>query len=137
MTRNDAQRLQTLLEMFDHILKMEAPHPIVKPKRLHTLTDNLSCDFCGADIFQSFLECSKCTPPGKDSAADEGIVLCPGCYAEGRRCRCFCSEPTECRDFQDLLDRRQQAFDTLNAYHKMCKLGVLDVEDTMYVITST
>ena len=42
----------------------------------------LACDFCGADIFQSFFECQKClkdkttpvTRPG------DGLLICPSCY---------------------------------------------------------
>jgi hypothetical protein len=48
-----------------------------------------SCDFCGSDIFVSFFCCESCSLLGENSSGvSDGLHICPGCYAEGRSCRC-------------------------------------------------
>ncbi|KAL5511133.1 hypothetical protein ACEPAH_4348 [Sanghuangporus vaninii] len=51
--------------------------------------DGLTCDFCGADIFQSFFECRRC------SNGEDNLIVCPGCYIEGRTCDCTIMTPTQ------------------------------------------
>ncbi|KAI0336502.1 hypothetical protein GY45DRAFT_1394350 [Cubamyces sp. BRFM 1775] len=72
---------------------------------------NLACDFCGADLFQSFFECKECRPLGSDSSLQigDGVLLCPACYVEGRLCRCGEMEPVQYRRFEVLLSDRNQA----------------------------
>ncbi|KAI0721127.1 hypothetical protein C8T65DRAFT_786041 [Cerioporus squamosus] len=45
---------------------------------------NLACDFCGADIFQSFFECQRCRGEDEEKAhIGDGLLICPACYVEG------------------------------------------------------
>ena len=106
---------------------------------------NLSCDFCGADIFQSFFQCYRCSPEGDlcdysitdardDDDADDvddehmtvlsrrkaptlgdGLILCPGCYAEGRTCKCGVMHAAQCRSFSTLMKARNDAATALTA----------------------
>ncbi|KAI9064403.1 hypothetical protein FKP32DRAFT_1611459 [Trametes sanguinea] len=72
----------------------------------------LACDFCGADIFQSFFECNRCREPepGVEAQIGDGLLICPGCYVEGRSCLCDMLEPVQCRPFDTLvLDRNSAA----------------------------
>ena len=72
---------------------------------------NFACDFCGADIFQSFFECSGCSldEDGPQRLGD-GLLICPSCYAEGRTCACKqAMYAVQCRPFTDLLGNRNEA----------------------------
>ncbi|TFY83697.1 hypothetical protein EWM64_g319 [Hericium alpestre] len=71
---------------------------------------NFTCDFCGSDIFASFFECLTCAPDsGVRSGSDmsvhvgDGLHICPGCYAEGRTCRCESMQPMQCWPFKILV----------------------------------
>jgi hypothetical protein len=78
-------------------------------------TNYLTCDFCGADIFQSFFECKTCTKSEYQDIGD-GFVVCAGCYAEGRCCQCEVMIPTLCYPFQRLLEHRVAAVNALQAH---------------------
>ena len=71
---------------------------------------NFACDFCGADIFQSFFECKQCSasPEGWTRPGD-GLLICPACYVEGRSCMCDDMQPVQCRPLQVLIDDRNRA----------------------------
>ncbi|KAI0362060.1 hypothetical protein OH77DRAFT_1491547 [Trametes cingulata] len=79
---------------------------------------NLACDFCGADIFQSFFECKQCrTPePGVTPQVGDGLLVCPACYVEGRSCECEEMEPVQCRPFTILLSDRNLAAKTVSTF---------------------
>lgn len=113
------ETLKQLVRLFDDILAAEAsvsrdsmPH-VSQSDISHT--DNLRCDFCGADIFQSFFECDSCLPASSSRVSagilpvGDGLVLCPLCYVEGRTCQCERMEPVQCRPFSDLLGIRDRA----------------------------
>ncbi|KAG6887505.1 hypothetical protein C0995_014763 [Termitomyces sp. Mi166 len=128
---------ETLLKLFGSVLLEESP-----PRNLHlhclqsaTLPPNssnssnapsaviarLTCDFCGADIFQSFFECLKCVPSrkGPDSSTvkhGDGLVICPGCYIEGRSCNCGDMDPIQCRPFQELVSAHNQVVELLSKF---------------------
>ena len=73
--------------------------------------DGLTCDFCGADIFQSFFECKTCISSKRDEEEASGkaplstnsastmdrdpVIVCPCCYVEGRACRCKLMNPVQ------------------------------------------
>jgi hypothetical protein len=59
----------------------------------------VECDFCGADIFQSFFECGEC----------DGFVICPGCYVDGRLCRCSAMTPMQYHDIRQIINTRNIA----------------------------
>ncbi|OJT06140.1 hypothetical protein TRAPUB_3075 [Trametes pubescens] len=72
---------------------------------------NLACDFCGADIFQSFFECKECRTADDGSVPQpgDGLLICPACYVEGRSCDCRQMEPMQTRSFDMLLSDRNDA----------------------------
>ena len=74
---------------------------------------NLACDFCGADIFQSFFECRRCRSSDDDLQLGDGLLICPACYVEGRTCLCEDMQPLQCRPFSVLLDDRNRAVEAL------------------------
>ncbi|KAL0946647.1 hypothetical protein HGRIS_012841 [Hohenbuehelia grisea] len=83
----------------------------------------LSCDFCGADIFQSYFECSICSCDlGKE--AGPGVFICPGCYVEGRSCRCEVMTPGLCFGFDELHQDLARAEDALRLYHTQAQMQV-------------
>ncbi|KAI0748095.1 hypothetical protein C8Q80DRAFT_1270539 [Daedaleopsis nitida] len=135
-----AERLHSLIRLFDEVLCEEyhAGHrnlrhvppqrtidqsqplqPIPASESLagkdpeRTSSSNLACDFCGADIFQSFFECRTCRASDQDDEAElqigDGLLVCPGCYVEGRTCDCEEMEPIQCRPFRVLLQDRNRA----------------------------
>ena len=69
--------------------------------------EHCTCDFCGADIFQSFFECPGCS--GEANLVTPGsILICTACYSEGRTCLCGRMEPAEIRPFSSLLSDRNR-----------------------------
>ncbi|KAJ6623520.1 hypothetical protein B0H10DRAFT_2331770 [Mycena sp. CBHHK59/15] len=124
-TRHSSMRFETLLhvlKLFDCVLIEEYsqdPKQLLKllPRLDKSSTINpgddenergLTCDFCGSDVFQSFFECRSCVDGGK-AELGHGFVTCPGCYVEGRSCRCEVMEPMQCHSFDQLLQLRQRA----------------------------
>ncbi|KAH7929751.1 hypothetical protein BV22DRAFT_107094 [Leucogyrophana mollusca] len=120
--RSNARQLRQLLELFDDIIAEEytpvhsrLPHV----SQLGSHKDDISCDFCGADVFQSFFGCEACVEksaadsvPGTTNVGD-GIVICSSCYVEGRTCLCGAMRPAQCRPFSELLRHRDRAMKAL------------------------
>ncbi|KAG1803703.1 uncharacterized protein HD556DRAFT_601948 [Suillus plorans] len=120
-----ADDLHHLLELLDDVLGEE-----YSPKHQDMLhvsqsdtchQNDICCDFCGADIFQSFFECISCalhlSGTDDEMRIGDGIVVCPLCYVEGRGCNCGIMNPTQCRPFGDLLRARDEA---LHAIREVC-----------------
>lgn len=113
-------QLGTTLELFDHILVEEYSKdnermPCVVSSHSDGNEYLVSCDFCGADIFQSFFECRTCSE-SSESRVGDGYAICAGCYIEGRSCHCARMEPVQYRRFGDLLTIRKEAVDVLTSY---------------------
>lgn len=125
---------ESLLKLFDSVLLEESstPHrrihclqptaPMIAPTTslASTIIDQLTCDFCGADIFQSFFECLRCVNglQGLNSSQakhGDGFVICTGCYIEGRSCKCGNMDPIQCRPFQELLAVRNKVAELVSA----------------------
>lgn len=120
--------LRQLLVLFDSILIDDYSRDAQKMLKLPALVspssanpggddggiDQLTCDFCGSDIFQSFFECRSCVDGGR-SEPGAGFVLCPGCYVEGRTCRCEAMTPMQRRSFDELLKTRARASELFTA----------------------
>lgn len=105
--------LSETLSLYDAIISDEYS-PLSSGTDL-TAHEQTTCDFCGADVFQSFFECRKCTA-GQSGSSDLGsYVVCAGCYVEGRSCKCLIMEPMQCRPFDDLLSVRRQTVKVLQA----------------------
>ena len=118
--------LKKLMELFDAILKEEYDDGMVDAVSAGELLAsasnadrqssfiNLSCDFCGADIFESYFDCKQCAMvPSNSVDADESIIICPGCYAEGRTCECTKMRPRLSRPFQALIEDRNRTYSVL------------------------
>ncbi|TBU37938.1 hypothetical protein BD309DRAFT_875388 [Dichomitus squalens] len=90
---------------------------------------NFACDFCGADIFQSFFECRECSAaPEECTRPGDGLLICPACYVEGRSCACDRMEPVQCRPLQILIDDRNRAAAVLRQVgHNLSGDGLEDI----------
>ncbi|KAJ7741546.1 hypothetical protein DFH07DRAFT_53923 [Mycena maculata] len=118
--------LHCLISLFDSILideysketkgmpKLVASSPFSANGGDDSEAGQLTCDYCGADVFQSFFECRSCVDGGS-AEAGAGFVVCPGCYVEGRSCQCEAMEPMQYRPFADLLAVRGKAVDLFKA----------------------
>ncbi|KAF9454665.1 hypothetical protein P691DRAFT_656001 [Macrolepiota fuliginosa MF-IS2] len=126
--------LGTILRLYDHILIEEySPYgeslisntdsgrrgsssrtrditPSSDTESIQLAEDFHACDFCGADIFQSYFQCI-----GKASSRDgvEGYIVCPGCYVEGRTCACQEMAQMQRQSFDVLLAARWEALEVL------------------------
>ncbi|KAH7912236.1 hypothetical protein BJ138DRAFT_1084054 [Hygrophoropsis aurantiaca] len=119
-----ARKLRELLQLFDDIAIQEytpiysrLPHV----SQLGSHKDDINCDFCGADVFQSFFECRDCAKGvdpeniNRTMNPGDGVVICAACYVEGRTCLCGIMKPTQCRSFKDLLQDRDKAVKALES----------------------
>ncbi|OBZ75450.1 hypothetical protein A0H81_04353 [Grifola frondosa] len=140
--RDVAQRLKHLLALLDEVLRQEFTKDssvvsqskfwditsgsrgpqratlVLHPRSLKNLPCNFACDFCGADIFQSFFECRNCAAIAEGDIQQEpslgdGVWFVPSCYVEGRSCLCEDMQPAQCRPFDSLLRDRNQAAEVL------------------------
>ncbi|KAF8212090.1 hypothetical protein K438DRAFT_1567794 [Mycena galopus ATCC 62051] len=119
LTQLDALR-RTLL-LFDSILieeySTEAPN-MRKLAELETKDEQIeqiTCDFCGGDIFLSFFECRSCVNGPRRAEPGAGFIVCPGCYVEGRTCACQVMCPMQCRHPDKLFQARARAVDLFTA----------------------
>lgn len=117
---NLVKNLKDLLTLYDSILveEYEPGHKgmVSGPTSRRPSVDEdicLPCDFCGCDIFQSFFGCGPYI---------DGCVVCPGCYVEGRSCKCKNAkmQPMQYRDFQQLVDVRTNAVNAVARYEEQC-----------------
>lgn len=75
-----------------------------------------TCDFCSADIFQSFFECKKCSDNPSDQTC--GFVICPTCCVEGRACKCGNMFPGKLQSFDEIIAHRNAAADVLRKFNR-------------------
>jgi len=101
-----------LLSVFDAILADEYSGNS-KSVSIENLEEEISCDFCGGDIFASYFDCNICSNDSGDA-----FVICPNCYVEGRSCHCTMMEPKQYRDFQQLTHVRRDALNVMGKYAK-------------------
>ncbi|KAM6500372.1 hypothetical protein JOM56_003386 [Amanita muscaria] len=126
--RKHIEFLRRLLSLYDDILDDERPHPgadlryicdsskpsprnIDNPQDIEE--DRIVCDFCSADIFQSFFECNHCIVENGTAESGGACVICPRCYVDGRTCKCGNMVAMQCRQFQILEDIRTAAVEVL------------------------
>ena len=146
-----AKDFPRLIALFDDILVEEycrdhASMPCLASYGTMDEEDCIACDFCGADVFQSFFECQDC---GNASTSDEstrdshkkarwgdGLIICPPCYVEGRSCRCEAMTAVQCRPFDVLLHARRRAMRVLAGLRQDHSLGHLrDLPDEEFVFS--
>ncbi|EKM82524.1 hypothetical protein AGABI1DRAFT_104482, partial [Agaricus bisporus var. burnettii JB137-S8] len=117
------KRLAEVLRLYDHILieeyspygdSVDADKPRSKdeeegsPLQTSVLVEDFHmCDFCGADIFQSYFQCSQSRGP------EASTIICSGCYAEGRTCACEDMIPKQRQQSSILLSARWEALEAL------------------------
>jgi hypothetical protein len=143
-----AKDMKQLLQLFDDILVEEyspdhqkivcssssqphAPSPTPSNSSVMTLVQvgdvsrdldcHVVCDFCGADIFQSFFECGHCVERNTSecNGVDErsgSCVVCAACYVEGRSCQCKNMDAMQLQPFDNLLELRHKAFHALHEF---------------------
>lgn len=134
--------LQLLLDAYDDILLDEAYnirdanntptvlHMPAQPSLTSEETDDrITCDFCCADIFQSFLECRVCVKNPGGVTPGYGCVVCPRCYVDGRTCQCSSMNPVQCRPFDDLLKVREEVVEVLKRCNTKLPTKPLTKED--------
>ncbi|KAJ6502419.1 hypothetical protein C8R45DRAFT_619402 [Mycena sanguinolenta] len=115
--------LRRALLLFDSILVEEySPEysqmrQLAKPEGKDEEIEQLTCDFCGGDIFLSFFECRSCVNGSRQAQPGAGFSVCPGCYVEGRTCACEVMSPMQCRFAEKLFQSRARAVDLFNALH--------------------
>ncbi|KAK0503539.1 hypothetical protein EDD18DRAFT_1063806 [Armillaria luteobubalina] len=105
-----ANRLSKLLLLFDYILMDECP--LLENIQIPTIPCDedvhVICNFCGANIFQSFFECCTCVHSSSKSSTSvplgSGYALCSACYSKGRSCRCETMEAVQCQPFKALVE---------------------------------
>ncbi|KAH9071132.1 hypothetical protein EDB83DRAFT_2577696 [Lactarius deliciosus] len=94
-----ANDVQATLELFLEIIRDEYhPDADVLGRVMNAFNHNtydtggypgFICDFCSSDIFVSSFWCKDCSLPDENSCGgSDGMHICPGCYVEGRSCRC-------------------------------------------------
>lgn len=94
--------LRELIPLLDEIFTAEYDPDHASIQR-YTGSQIPVCDFCAADIFQSFFECRYC------ANTDGAYQLCACCYVEGRNCICRGLQPVQRFSLDTLLDQRNQA----------------------------
>ncbi|PWN50626.1 hypothetical protein IE53DRAFT_86176 [Violaceomyces palustris] len=113
----DLHLIKQLVSLYDEILADEY-HPDWQTHRIIGSSDNyVECDFCGADVFQSFFECPK------------GDTLCAMCYCQGRSCDCTSSlelEPCQLVPFIDRMEIRHKAANVLNRLKEHYGLSAIE-----------
>ncbi len=140
-TKLVANRLSTLLRLFDYILTSECPPENLQIPTISETSGcdendedvHVVCDFCGADAFQSFFECHTCVPSNSESSASathgNGYAICPACYSEGRSCRCETMKAVQCRPFKVLVQERQKTIKVLRDYEALEPSPRFDFEE--------
>ncbi|KAF5358337.1 hypothetical protein D9756_001403 [Leucocoprinus leucothites] len=116
-----SRQLTSVLRLYDYILKEEysskgtslsgsREESEVSNPNLRLADEMQTCDFCGADIFQSYFQClgESTSKPG-----EEGFIVCPGCYVEGRTCACREMRERERQSFEVLFNARWSAIQAL------------------------
>ncbi len=97
------------------------------PQRYEPKDGCLVCDFCGADIFQTYFESEICcadSPDISQASKPDPFVLCSGCYAEGRSCQCQRMTLLQCYSFNDLCKELQDAIIVLGIYQTKNRLKI-------------
>ncbi|KAI6150523.1 hypothetical protein BKA82DRAFT_122733 [Pisolithus tinctorius] len=146
-----ASKLKQLIRLFDDVLAQEYTSQHASLAHISNVSDSepisfdgIHCDFCGADIFQSFFECGKCLPLSSWNSEEsrivllgDGLVLCPSCYVEGRTCQCGEMQPVQCRVVDELLQRRDRAVKAICRFESLAdqELGYFS-EHPKWVLSS-
>lgn len=111
--------MRYILPLYEYLLRTEDPGPTSLrtlstepsyPYAREVAVSGIICDFCGADIYNGFLECKQqcLSEPIQTNSANK-FAVCPGCYSEGRSCQCCQMKAVQLRPFQLLQDALESA----------------------------
>ena len=122
-----AQDLVTLVRLFDEILQDDycSGHGLLDVTDLQGRP--LTCGFCGSCLFLSGLFCRGCSEERNTS-----VLLCAGCYIEGRSCRCDTMNPIRLDNFSNMLRDRNNAISSLSKtsnLHRVPTEGLVQVSE--------
>ena len=103
-----AQDLSTLVRLFDEVLLDEYCNGHGSLDFADIQQGCPACSFCGSCLFLSSFLCSGCSQeiPGP-------VLICVGCYVEGRTCHCDILNPIRLGDFEGALQDRNTAVSSL------------------------
>lgn len=104
-----AQDLDTLIRLFDEILQDDYCRGHGSLDVTDLQERSLRCSFCGSCLFLSGFFCRGCS-----QERSTPVLLCPGCYIEGRSCRCNTLSPVRLGGFPDALQDRNNAVSSLS-----------------------
>lgn len=104
-----ARDFYALVRLFDEVLKDDYCDGHATLDTIDNQELPLSCSFCGACLFLSGFLCKECS-----QGSNTPILLCPGCYVEGRSCRCDTMSPIRLGDFVGALLDRNNAVGSLS-----------------------
>jgi hypothetical protein len=115
------QETQTLLALFASILEEEMPPSSFRIEQGTLPLDSetgLFCDFCGADIFNTYFSCDLCTAQHDTVLSEEadcvGFCICSRCFLDGRSCGCRLMRPHLIQPHSILQKEYEQANIALN-----------------------
>ena len=121
------QELSTLVRLFDEVLLEE----YCKDHHLLDTPDvqqgRLACSFCGSCLFLSSFFCNGCS-----EETSMPVLICAGCYVEGRTCHCDAMNALRLGDFQCALRDRNNAVSSLlksPRLHPMSTEGLVEVSE--------
>ena len=121
------QDLNTLVRLFDEILLEEYCDDHGSLDDMGVQQGCLICSFCGSCLFLSSFSCNKCS-----QETSGPVLVCPGCYVEGRTCKCGIMIPVRLGNFQDTLEDRNNAVNALSNgrhLHHMSTEGLVEISE--------
>jgi hypothetical protein len=98
------QQLRFFISLYNDVLVQEWTPDHASMLHSRDREEKITCDFCTCDVFQSFFECQS---------LDNGLIICPPCYVEGRACKCGSMTPMQYYRFDELLQDRERALEVL------------------------
>jgi hypothetical protein len=121
-----AHGLNTLVRLFDEILQEDycKGHGSLDSAEIQR---PLTCSFCGSCLFLSCFFCHGCSQ-GKPVP----VLICAGCYVEGRSCDCDAMNPIRLGDFPGALQDRNNAVSSLSKtsdLHRVPTEGLVEISE--------
>lgn len=103
------QDLNTLVRLFDEILQEEYCDDHKSLDYAEIQRGHSTCNFCGSCLFLSSFLCHRCS-----QETTSPVLICAGCYIEGRTCHCDAMNPVRLGDFTSALQDRNNAINSLS-----------------------
>ena len=122
-----AQNLKMLVRLIDEVLLDEYCNDHGSLDTVDIQQDYPTCDFCGSCLFLSSFSCRRCS-----QETSGHVLICAGCYVEGRSCHCDDMNPVRLGNFQDVLRDRNNAVGSLTKsypFHHIVTEGFVEVSE--------